>query len=153
VDKRRPLGITILAVLSGVGVAQYAVLAALAVFDRAALDGLLRALSPSGAGPEALHSAMGRWLPFYYLAMTGLSAAMALGFWRLWNWVRLVILTMMAVSLMLMLGELPGLFAAPTANAIGLTLLRVGLCVLWGWYLLRRPVREAFRPTLSWSAR
>lgn len=151
--RKRPLGITIVALLSGLGVAQYAVLAALAVFDRATLDGLLRALSPSGAGPEAVHNAMGRWLPLFYLAMTGLSGAMALGFWRLWNWVRLVMLGMMAVSLVLMLGELPGLFAAPSANAIGLTLLRVGLCLLWAWYLMRRPVREAFRPAPNWSAR
>ncbi len=151
--RKRPLGITILAVLSGVGVAQYAVLAALAVFDRATLDGLLRAMSPSGAGPEQLHNAMGAWLPVYYLAMTGLSGVMTLGFWRLWNWVRMVILAMMAISVVLMLGELPGLLAAPTANAIGLTLLRLGLCVLWAWYLLRRPVREAFRPTMNWAAR
>ena len=151
---KRPLGITILALLSGVGVAQYAVLAALAVFDRTALDGLLRALSPSGTGPESLHSAMGRWLPFYYLAMTGLSGAMALGFWRLWNWVRLVILAMIAISLVLMIGELPGLFAEPSAKAFGLTALRVGLSALWVWYLLRRPVREAFRPpALSLEAR
>jgi len=148
---KRPLGITMVAVLCWIGVAQYAVLAALAVFDRATLEGLLRALSPSGAGPEAMHSAMGRWLPLYYLAMTGLSGAMALGFCRLWNWVRLVTLAMIAISMVVMLGELPGLFAAPTAKAMGLTALRIGLSAIWGWYFLRRSVRESFRP--AWSAR
>ena len=149
--RKRPLGITIAALLSGLGVAQYAMLAALAIFSLETLQGLLRALSPSGAGPETLHNAMGRWLPIFYLAMTGLSGAMALGFWRLWNSVRLVMLGMVGLSLVLMIGELPGLFAAPSANAIGLTLVRVGLCALWSWYLLRRSVREAFRPALKWS--
>jgi catechol 2,3-dioxygenase-like lactoylglutathione lyase family enzyme len=36
------------------------------------------------------------------------------------------------------------LFEAPTAGAISLTLVRVALSVLWLWYLLRRPVRDAF---------
>ena len=150
--RKRPLGITIVAVLSWIGVVQYSVLAALAVFDRATLDGLLRALSPSGAGPEALHNAMGGWLPVYYLAMTGFSGIMALGFWRLWNWVRLVMLAMIAISMVLMLGELPGLLAAPTTKALGLTALRIGLSALWGWYMMRRSVREAFRPGSSASA-
>ncbi len=43
-----------------------------------------------------------------------------------------------------MLGELPGLLAAPTANALGLTALRVGLSAFWVWYLMRRNVRERF---------
>jgi hypothetical protein len=144
--RKRPLGITILAVLFALGVAQYAVLAALAVFNRAALDSFLRALSPSGAGPETLHTAMGAWLPVYYLAMAGLTGAMAWAFWRLKNWARLAMLGLIGLSLGLMLGELPGLIADPAAKAVGLTLLRVALSALWAWYLLRRPVREAFRP-------
>jgi uncharacterized membrane protein (DUF2068 family) len=120
-------------------------LTALALFDHSALVALLHRLSPSGAGPEAIHTAMGRLQPVYYSAMAVLTGAMAVGFWRLQNWTRIVMLGLIALSLVLMLGEVRPLLAAPTAGAIVLTLVRVALSVFWIWYLLRRQVRDAFR--------
>ena len=143
--KTRPLGITILAVLFAVGVAQYLVLLGLALFSRATLTAVLHALSPSGAGPQAIHTAMGRLQPFYYTSMAALTGAMAMGFWRLWNWTRIVMLGMIALSLVLMTTEVRPLLAAPTPGAIALTLVRIVLSIFWVWYLLRRPVRDAFR--------
>ena len=43
-----------------------------------------------------------------------------------------------------MLTEVRPLLNEPTAGAIILTLVRVALSVLWVWYLLCRPVRDAF---------
>ena len=143
--RTRPTGITILALLFGVNVVAYVVLAALAVFDHSALVAVLHALSPSGAGPETIHSSMGRLQPLYYSAMAVLTGAMALGFWRLRNWARIVLLGMIALSLVLGLGQVRPLMAAPTPGAIVLTLVRIALSVLGVWYLLRRPVRDAFR--------
>jgi hypothetical protein len=48
--RRRPLGITIIAVLLFFNVAVYAVLAALSILDMQALTNALRALTPSGPG-------------------------------------------------------------------------------------------------------
>ena len=142
--KARPIGITILAVLLGLNVALYVVLAALALFSRNSLMTFLHALSPSSAGPEAIHTAMGGLLPLYYGIMVGVTAALALGFWRLWNWARIVMLGIIALSLVLMATEVRPLLTTPSAGAIGLTLVRVALSVLWLWYLLCRPVRDAF---------
>lgn len=61
--KARPIGITILAVLLALNVALYVVLAALAIFSRSSLMAFLHALSPSGAGPEAIHTAMAGCCP------------------------------------------------------------------------------------------
>lgn len=141
----RPIGITIFAALFAINIAFYVVLATLAVFNRSALIGLLHALSPSGVGPAPLHTAMGRLLPVYYAAMAAVTVALAMGFWRLWNWTRIVVLAMIAISLVLMVKEVPLLVTAPTPGAIALTLVRVALSLLVGWYLFSRPVRHAFR--------
>lgn len=143
--RTRPIGLTIFAVLFAVNVAFYMVLATLAVFNRNALIALLHALSPSGVGPELLHTAMGHLLPVYYAAMAAVTGALAMGFWRLWNWTRIVVLAMIAISLVLMVKEVPLLVAAPTPGAIALFLVRVALCLLVGGYLFSRPVRHAFR--------
>jgi len=122
----------------------YLVLAGLAIVRRSSLLRLLHALSPSGAGPEAIHTAMGDLLPLYYGIMAGVTFAMAIGFWKLWNWVRVMMLGIIALSLVPMVTEVRLLFDAPATGAISLTLVRVVLSVLWLWYLLRRPVRDAF---------
>ena len=142
--KARPKGITILAVLLALNVALFVALAAVAIFSRSSLMAFLHALSPSGAGPEAIHTAMGGLLPLYYGVMAGVTAALALGFWRLWNWARIVMLGIIVLSLVLMVTEVRPLLNEPTAGAIILTLVRVALSVLWVWYLLCRPVRDAF---------
>lgn len=142
--RTRPIGITILALLFALNVAVYVVFTALALFNHGALVALLHRLSPSGAGPEGIHTAMGRLQPLYYSAMAALTGAMAVGFWRLHNWTRIVMLGMIALSLVLMFGQVRPVLAAPTAGAIILTLVRVALSVFWIWYLLRRPVRDAF---------
>jgi hypothetical protein len=142
--RTRPVGVTIFAALMGLNTALFIVLAGLAIFSRDLLTGFLHALSPSGAGPEAMHTSMGGLLPLYYAAMAGVTATLAMGFWRLRNWARVVMVGIMALSLALMVTEVRPLLAAPTAGAISLTLVRVVLSVLWLWYLLRRPVGDAF---------
>ena len=143
--KPRPIGITILASLLTLNPVFYIVLSTLAVFNHSALIAVLHTLSPSGAGPEAIHTGMGRIQPFYYSAMAIFTAALAMGFWRLQNWARLVILGMIELSLLLMVSQIRPLLTATTAGAIVLTLVRVALSVLCLWYLFRRPVRDAFR--------
>jgi len=64
----RPIGVTILALLLALNPVVYVALAALAVFNHGTLVAVLHALSPSGAGPETMHTAMGRIQPFYYSA-------------------------------------------------------------------------------------
>lgn len=142
--RTRPVGVTIFAVLMGLNTALFVVLGGLAIFSRGSLTVFLHVLSPSGAGPEAMHTSMGSLLPLYYAVMAGVTAALAMGFWRLRNWARIVTLGITALSLALMITEVRPLLTAPTAGAISLTLVRVALSVLWLWYLLRRPVREAF---------
>jgi hypothetical protein len=142
--KARPIGITIFAVLLVLNVALYMVLAALAIFSRSSLMTFLHALSPSSAGPEAIHTAMGGLLPLYYGIMVGVTATLALGFWRLWNWARIVMLGIIVLSLVLMATEVRSLLNVPTVGSIILTLVRVALSALWLWYLLCRPVRDAF---------
>jgi hypothetical protein len=144
--KTRPNGVTIGAFLLTLNPVFYVVLAALAIFNHSTLIAVLHKLSPSGTGPEAIHTRMGRIQPFYYSAMAVLSGALAVGFWRLHNWARLVVVGMIVLSLLLMVAQITPLLTAPTAGAIVLTLVRVALSVLWLWYLFRRPVRDAFRP-------
>ena len=141
--RSRPLGVTIMALLSFLNVAVYAVLAALAFFHPLTLDAVLRALSPGGSGPEKIHHAMGAFLPFYYLlGMLG-TGVMAMGFWKLKNWARLVVLGMIGLSLVgLFTMELKGVLSS--AGALALFLVRLGLCVGIGWYLMSAKVRAAF---------
>jgi hypothetical protein len=88
---------------------------------------------------------MGRMQPLYYSVKAILSGALAIGFWRLRNWSRIVVLGMIELSLVLMVTEVRPLLTAPTGRAIVLTLVRIAVSVLCLWYLFRRPVREAFR--------
>ena len=89
--------------------------------------------------------AMGRLLPLYYVLMSGLTVTLAIGFWKLWNWSRIVVLALLGLSLLSLIGEVRPLIAGPTTSAIALTVLRLGLIALVGWYLLRASVRDAFR--------
>ena len=150
--KNRPIGVTIFASLFALNVVYYVVLAALAAFNHSALVALLHMLSPSGAGPEAIHTAMGHIQPFYYSAMAVITGALAVGFWRLHNWARIVVLGMIELSLLLMVSEIRPLLTAPTAGAVVLTLVRVAVSVLCLCYLFRRPVRDAFRQNLAPAA-
>ncbi|MGC1644471.1 MAG: hypothetical protein WA741_01475 [Candidatus Sulfotelmatobacter sp.] len=142
---RRPLGITIGAILFAANAAYYVGFAALAILNRDGLRSVLRALSPSGMGPEAAHLAMGRLLPLYYVLMAGLTVTLAIGFWKLWNWSRIVVLALLGLSLLSLIGEMRPLIAGPSTSAIALTVFRLGLIAVVGWYLLRASVRDAFR--------
>ncbi len=141
---QRPLGITLIAVLCFVGAAFDAVLAALAVLRPAALAAILAALSPSGAGPQQMHAAMGAFLPVYYLVGIAFSAALGVGLWRLRNWARWIVIVLVAVSLAAVVGQIAQLLGAATVGAVVLTAFRVALCVFWLWYLFRARVRAAF---------
>lgn len=140
----RPLGITVLAVLSFIGCSFYLVLTWLSLFHQPLLASLLRGLSPGGSGPE-VQLTMGALLPVYYLVSLVLSIFLSLGLWKLWNWTRIVLLLMIAISFIAGIVTAPGVFHAATAGAVGLWVLRISLCIFVGWYLLSRNVRAAFR--------
>src|ERR1700680_1879488 len=97
--RSRPVGITVLAVLTFLNVAAYAALAVLSLVNREALAAVLQGLSPGGAGPAAAHLSMGRFVTVYYAAMALITGALAWGFWKLWNWTRIVALTLICASL------------------------------------------------------
>jgi hypothetical protein len=141
--RRRPLGITILAVLSFVTIALYGVLLAMSVAAPGALAALLKALSPGGSGPE-MQLQMGRALPFYYVFGLLLSIAIAVGLWKLQQWARIVVLVMLGISAAGLFATAAGVFRGG-AGAIALWLLRLGLCALVRGYLFSGGVRAAFR--------
>jgi hypothetical protein len=146
--RSRPLGITILAVLSFLNMALYAPLAGLSIVNRDALAAVLRAMSPGGAGPAAVQLTMGKFLPVYYVAFLLLIGALGLGFWKLWNWTRLVALMLIAVSLCGAAAQVFDMIQSGTAPAGAAFWLRIAssvlISVLIGWYLLTAKVREAF---------
>jgi len=142
--RTRPVGVTILAMLLALNAVFYVVIAAVALFNRDALRSMLHTLSPSGMGPESAHLAMGGMLPVYYTLMAGATAVLATGFWKLWNWARVVVLALIGLSLLAMVVELRLLFVAPTTSAFAMAAFRLGLMAFFGWYLLYRPVRDAF---------
>ena len=144
--RTRPLGITILSLLSFLNVAVYATLATLSIVNPRALSALLRGLSPGGSGPADLHFRMGSFLPLFYILAGVAIGFVALGFWKLWNWARLAMLALIGLSLVgLVTVEAKGIPSGGAA-ALGLFVLRLGLCLLIGWYLLSRKVHAAFPP-------
>lgn len=148
----RPLGITLLAWLFFVNSAFYALLAALMVVRPTALATILHALSPGGTGPETTHTAMGAWLPIYYVTGAGLCATVAAGLWRLRNWARLVVLALTVLAAITIPMAVIALMRSPNAGAAVLTLLRICLSAALIWYLLGATVRAAFRPRVPGNA-
>jgi hypothetical protein len=142
------VGITVLSVLGFISVAQYAVLAVLALVNPPAVAALLHALSPGGSGPE-VQLRLGAFLPVYYLVSMGLTSFVAYGFWKLRNWTRVVILVLIAVSLVAGLATAPSVMHSGSAGALLLWLVRIGLCLGFGWYLMSGRVRTAFRGVQS----
>jgi hypothetical protein len=139
----RPLGVTILSVLLFLNVAFYMVLGVLFIVNHDALVALLRTISPGGAGPAAVHLSMGKFEPIYYGAMILFTGALALGFWKLWNWARIAALVLIGINLL-------GAAVAPFMIVLSVVpLVRVAvsvvISVLIGWYLLSAKVRAAFR--------
>ncbi len=143
--RTRPIGVTILAVLLAANAGFYVVLVVVAFFNRDDLRSMLHTLSPSGMGPESIHLAMGGILPVYYALMAGATSVLATGFWKLWNWARVAVLTLIGLSMLAMAVEVRVLFAQPTLSAIAMTAFRLGLMAFCAWYLLCGPVRDAFR--------
>lgn len=143
----RPVGITVLAVLLFLNMAAYAMLAVLSILDRNALAAFLQAISPGGAGPAAVHLSMGRLLPVYYTAFVSITGVLAMGFWRLWNWTRIMVLALIGLNFIGAVAET--LSAVRRSSADGVFLARVAASVLIsllvGWYLLSAKVRAAFR--------
>jgi len=142
--RKRPLGITLVSLLTFVAVAQYVVLFVLMFINSVAVFAYLHALSPGGSGPEKIHLAMGRFQAAYYAAMAPLTGLIGYGLWNLWNWTRLVILVMTGISLVGGLLTIPQLTHSGGAGAWALWAVRIILCVLWGWYLMSGRVRDAF---------
>jgi hypothetical protein len=148
--RNRPLGITLASILTFIAMTQYVVLFALMLINSSTVFTYLHTLSPGGSGPEKIHLAMGRFEAAYYAAMALLTALIGCGLWKLWNWIRLVILVMTGVSLVGALPTIPLLAHSGSAGAWALWAVRIVLCVLWGWYLMRSSVREAFhRPVAA----
>jgi hypothetical protein len=149
----RPLGITILAVLSFLNMALYAPLAVLSIVNRDALSAVLRAISPGGAGPAAVHLTMAKFLPGYDVAFLLLIGALGLGFWKLWNWTRIVALALMAVSLCGAAAQAFKFIQSGSTPAGAVFWVRIAssvlISVLIGWYLLTAKVRAAFSPSAS----
>ena len=145
----RPVSITIVSVFWFLDAALYAVLAVLSIVNHDALAALLRAISPGGAGPAAMHLAMGRLEPAYYVAMTLITGALAWGFWKLWNWSRIVVLVLIGANLVAA-GFAPfiaGRSESGASNVVPLVRVAVSVLIslLVGWYLLSAKVRAAFR--------
>ena len=67
---------------------------------------------------------MGRFLPLYYGTMMGVSAILALGFWKLWNWTRVVVLVLIGVTLIAVVPEGIRIVHGGTPGVIALFLLR-----------------------------
>ena len=133
-----------MAVLGFVSAALYAVLALVAVFNPPAIAALLHTLSPGGSGPE-VQLRLGPFLPVYYvLALVGMMFV-AEGLWKLRNWTRIVMLVVIAVSLVAALATAPGVIQSGRAGVLAMWGVRVGLCLVWGWYLVSDSVRSAFR--------
>ena len=148
--KARPVGITVLSLLLFLNAGFYGLLAVLSVTSVGALTTVLTALSPGGVGPAAPHLAMGKFLPGYYGASTILTGTLALSFWKLQNWGRLVSLALMGISLAFLPIEVLHADQNPNGAMIASALVRVGVTVLIGWYLLSDKVRRAFRlPTAA----
>jgi hypothetical protein len=143
--KSRPWPISIFSLLLFFNAAFYAVLAALSLVNRPALAAVLQALSPGGAGPADVHLAMGKFLPFYYVTFTFVTVGIGMGFWRLWNWARVVVLGLIGLSLAMAVPEALNLIRSGGVGGTALFLLRIGVGVLIGWYLLSSKVRSAFR--------
>ena len=140
---RRPVGITILAVLSFVNVATYAVLLVLALLSPDTLSAVLKGLSPGGAGPE-VQLRMGRLLPVYYgFGMVG-TTVIGVGFWKLWNWTRVVVLVLLGASCVALLVEAVTLVRSGSVPGMALWVVRFGLCAFFTWYLASASVRTAF---------
>jgi hypothetical protein len=150
--KSRPLGIAALSLLLFLNAAFYGFLAVLSLVDFGALTSVLRALSPGGVGPAEMHLALGKFLTVYYGVFALFTWTLAWGFWRLRNWTRLVALALMGLSL----AFLPIELLRPTRSLNGVTiasaLVRVGVTVMLGYYLLSAKVREAFHRSASRSA-
>ncbi len=149
----RPVGVTILSILWILNGAFYAALAVLSIVNYSALAALLRAISPGGAGPAAVHLAMGRFGPVYYCAMILFIGVLAWGFWKLWNWTRVVTLALIGVNL-LAVAIAPFAMARSGSSAFNLVpvariVASVLISLLIGWYLLSARVRAAFRPVAT----
>jgi hypothetical protein len=79
--------------------------------------------------------------------------ALGVGFWKLWNWTRIVALALMAVSLCGAAAQAFKFIQSGSTPAGAVFWVRIAssvlISVLIGWYLLTAKVRAAFSPSAS----
>jgi len=144
---KRPVLVTVIALLYFVGTATYGVLAVLDLISRNTLISLLNKLSPQGAGPAPVLLKMEPLLWLYFAVMAVVVGLLGYGMWTLRNWARVITIVLTAVSLVYGLATLARLASGIDVSTLVSTLFRLGLCVLMLWYMWRPGVRAAFRST------
>jgi hypothetical protein len=142
---KRPLGITIIAVLYFLGAAGYAAMLLLWLFFRDTLINLVERISPTASLAPALLLEMAGVVTIYFLLMACFCAIAGNGVWKLQAWSWFVTIAFVCISLVFdatlllrVLGHLP-------AGVLVLGVLR--LLFLGGlvWYLSRPNIRAAFK--------
>ncbi len=138
-------GVSLMAILYCVGAGAYLVLVLLAIGSRETLHSLLNGLSPQDSGPAQALLKLEPMLWAYFAVMAVVVAFLGYGMWALRNWARVVTLIITGVSLASTLVSVAQIADHINSTALGLSLFRVGLCLLVIWYLRRPDIRAAFR--------
>ncbi len=142
--RRRPLGVTILAVLLFLNIGTYATLILLAIVYPDQLRLLLEGMKLGSTGNLAPLLQLGAFVPVYFLALAIFTGLLGRGLWQLKNWARLVVLFLAGISAAIGIVEVARSFSAMNASAWLSAAAQIAVGVLAAWYLSSAPVRAAF---------
>lgn len=143
--KKRPLGITILVCIGLLGTVFYCALALTAAANPGRLRSILEGMSGGGTGPAQLLR-LGTMLPLYFVVMAVFTGVLCWGLWRLKNWVRLVVIVIIGLSVLG--GAMEIVRGLPQSTAVGIVsaVVRLLIAIAILWYLCSKSVRAAFLP-------
>src|SRR5271155_589990 len=128
--KRRPLGVTVLAVLAFLNVGTYGALIIMSIKYPDQLRSLLEGMTAgSGPGPTPLLQ-LGAFLPVYFLAMAIFTGFLGRGLWTLKNWSRIVVIFLVGISAAIGVVEIARSFSGMDAIAWVSAIARIGIPIL-----------------------
>jgi hypothetical protein len=142
--KRRPLGITFIAVLYFCGAAGYSVLFVAWIFSREVLVNWIEHLSPTESLGPTLLLQMPTAVSLYFLTMAVFCAVVGNGLRKLHRWSWIVTLIFLAATLIFDAALLVHIFGHLSPWLISLGLLRLAFLAALLAYLTAGTVRRAF---------
>lgn len=142
----RPVGVTILAILSFIGAAICLLGGIGVILGGGFIATMLSQQGQGSVGAAGVLAGLGAAAGVFIIIMGGVSALLGFGLWKLKGWARIVSIVLFAINAVFQLLGILGTLAHFSLFALVWGVFWVAVDAFVIWYLLKPEVKAAFQP-------